>query len=243
VNKKIWLAALVCSCSVSAVQAQDEGFSVSVGTRAWYTSWTTFSYFTDGAGNNLALTQASADDKLVLVPVVSTRWGDFVGSVSIFPSTRVSFVDGSTGARKEWDVNLGYAVLPGLNLTLGYKKMSQRDDNGTCYEPGGLLAGVSGNAQISGPYSLYGSFGYGRLKTPKTGCKNVVAFTSDYRITELGLAYTLPTDGMPKRWTFTGGYRMQVMGSNEAFTSPGTEKTQSGRDTTQGFTFGAIATF
>ena len=39
------------------------------------------------------------------------------------------------------------------------------------------------------------------------------------------------------RWTLTGGYRMQVMRSKEAFGS------QDGRDTTQGMTLGLLVTF
>ena len=54
--------------SASTALAQDPDLSVSVGARAWYTEWTTFSYFTDDSGkNNLALTQVSADDKLAVM--------------------------------------------------------------------------------------------------------------------------------------------------------------------------------
>jgi len=59
----------------------------------------------------------------------------------------------------------------------------------------------------------------------------VHAITPDY------LAYTIYTGGWLQRWVFTGDYRIQVMGSKEALGS------QDGRDTTQGFSLGAIATF
>jgi hypothetical protein len=42
---------------------------------------------------------------------------------------------------------------------------------------------------------------------------------------------------LPRRWTLTGGYRIQILTSKDAF------GTQDGRDTTQGFTLGAMATF
>jgi hypothetical protein len=221
-------------CSGGAALAQDSGLSVSVGARAWYTGWTTFSYFTNETGDvNLALTQVSATDKLVLVPLISVRYGDFVGSLSVFPSTQFSFAGGESGTRKEYEANIGYTVIPGLTLTLGYKKLSQSGSAGE-YRPAGLVAGLSGNAPLGGAFSLYGTLGVGRLKTP-AGDK--IDFKADYRLTEVGLAYTLDAGQLVRRWTFTAGYRTQVMNSKKAF------GTQDGRDTTQGLTVGAIATF
>jgi hypothetical protein len=231
---KNWSVVLAL-CGAGLAQAQESGLSVSVGARAWYTEWTTFSYFAP-QNVNLALTQVSATNKLVLVPVVSVRYGDFVGSFSAVPSTRFSFADGGSGTRREFDANVGYALMPGLAVTLGYKKVSQRD-GASRYEPGGPVAGLSANAQLDGPFSVYGALGLGRLKTPTSDDPNVVQFKADYRLTELGLAYGLNADRPLRRWTFTTGYRIQVMSSKEAFGS------QDGRDTTQGFTFGAVATF
>jgi hypothetical protein len=219
-------------CSAGAALAQDQGLSVSVGARAWYAEWSTFSYYVEN-GNNLALTQAQASAKLVLVPVISARYGNFVGALSVFPSTRFSFVDGGSGTRQEFDLNLGYTVTPGLSLTLGYKKVSQRDGDNR-YEPAGPVFGVNGSASLGGALSMYGSFGVGRLKTPGGAA---IAFDADYRLTELGLAWTLGGGGWPQRWTFTAGYRTQVMDSKEAFGA------LDGRDTTQGLSVGLIATF
>jgi hypothetical protein len=161
------------------------------------------------------------------------RYGDFLGSVSALPSTGFSFASGSRGTREELDANIGYFVMPGLAFTLGYKKVEQRD-GANRYRPAGPVIGVSGNAPLGGAWSLYGSLGVGRLKTPGG---DAIDFEADYRLTELGLAYTLDGDRLPRRWTFTGGYRIQVMSSKDAF------GTQDGRDTTQGFTIGAMATF
>jgi hypothetical protein len=220
-------------CTAGAASAQDSGINVSVGVRAWYAEWTTFSYFEQN-GVDVALTQKSATNKLVLVPVISVRYGDFLGSISALPSTQFSFVDGGGNKRRELDVNLGYTVAPGLTLTLGYKKVAQDG-----YRPSGLVAGASASAPLGGALSLYGSLGIGRLKTP---AGDTINFKTDYRLTEVGLAYALSADGPVQRWTFTAGYRIQVLGSKEAFfTQDG--KPQDGRDTTQGLTFGAIATF
>ena len=216
--------------------AQDAGLSISVGARAWYAQWTTFSYFVQNNVNQ-ALTQVSADNKFVVVPTVSLRYGDFVGSLSAMPSTSFNFANGGAGKREEFDANLGWSVLPGLVLTAGYKKVSQREGN-VRYEPAGPVAGLSGNAPLAGAVSMYGALAFGRLKTPTGGGAEVVKFTADYRLTELGLAYGVNTGGaLPRRWALTAGYRIQVMGSKEAF------GTQDGRDTTQGLTLGALATF
>lgn len=233
--KPLLLALLVAAGD--AAMAQDAGLSVSLGARAWYTQWSTFSYLTDANGvDNLALTQVSAGDKLALVPVLSARYGNFVGSLSLLPSTRFNFVDGGSGTRREYDINLGYAVLPGLNLTLGYKKVSQRDGEYR-YEPGGVVLGLSGSAPLASGFALYGSLAVGKLKTPQSGGDKVVKFDADYRLTEVGLAYALAGAPASLRWTLSAGYRMQVMSSREAF------GLQDGRDTTQGFALGAITSF
>lgn len=226
--------AILVLCSAGAASAQESGLSFSVGARAWYTEWTTFSYLVDeDTDENLALTQVSASERLVLIPVLGVRYGDFSGSISGFPSRRFSFNDGDSGKRQEFDANLGYDLLDGLTATLGYKRVVQSGNAGR-YRPHGPVVGLSGNAPLSGGWSLYGSLGLGRLRTPGG---DAISFKADYRLTELGLSYTLPGSGWPQRWTFTGGYRIQVMSSKEAFGS------QDGRDTTEGFTFGVIAGF
>lgn len=232
-NRKLLV---VCAlCSSGAALAQEPGLSVSVGVRAWNAEWSTFGYY---PGNpppapNLALTQAPARDKLVLMPVLSARYGNFVGSFSVLPSTRFSFVDGGGNTRQEFDFNLGYTVTPGLAVTLGYKKVSQRDGDDR-YRPAGPVLGINGSASLGGALSMYGAVGIGRLKTPGG---DDIAFDADYRLSEVGLAWTLSAGGWPQRWTFTVGYRIQVMDSKEAF------GVLDGRDTTQGLSLGLVATF
>ena len=226
---------LLLSGVSSAALAQDPGLSVSAGARAWYTQWTTFGYYAP-ANVNLALTQVSGPATWVVLPTVSLRYGNFIGSFSAFPATNFTFSDASASKREEFDLNLGYAVLPGLNLTLGYKKIAQRGADFR-YEPAGPVLGLSGNAALAGALSVYGALGLGQLKTPTSGGDKVVKFKAAYRLTEVGLAYTLPATGFVKRWTLTAGHRIQVMRSKEAFES------QDGIDTTQGFTLGALATF
>lgn len=236
--KRHWLVVLAL-CGAGPALAQDATFSVSIGARAWQAEWTTFSYFTEpdpvtGEPVNVALTQAAARDELVLMPLLSVRYGDFFASLSAMPSKQFTFIDGGEiASREEIDLNIGYNFMPGLAATLGYKKVSQGGSSGT-YRPEGLVVGLTANAPLGGAWSFYGSLGVGWLETP---AGDPIAFEADYRLTELGLAYSLPTAGVVKRWTFTGGYRIQVLSSKDAFNG------QDAKDTTQGFTIGLIASF
>jgi hypothetical protein len=233
--------------AAGVAQAQDSPFAVTVGARAWYTHWTTFSYYTPPPPappapapapedvKSVALTQVSANSKLVVMPQLSVRWNDFFASVSAVHSARFTFDDGSGGRRSEFDTNVGYSVTPNLAVTLGYKKITQSDGTKS-YRPRGPVLGASANAPLGNGLSLYGSLGLGRLKTA-TG--DSVSFKADYRLAEVGLAYALNAE--KPRWTLTAGYRIQVMDSKNAFVDD--VKHQDGRDTTEGVTIGAKATF
>lgn len=237
------LAALAAAAPFAA-SAQEAGLAVSVGARTWYTDWTSFSYLTDAAGNIVGLSESSGAARWVLVPTASIRYGDFFASASAFRATTFDFGGGASGRRSELDFNIGYTMLPGLSVTLGRKQIHDRGDSGFRYEPRGPVVGMSGNAPLSGAFSIYGAVGIGRLKTPEDPSPNVVKFKSRYRLTEVGVAYTvLAQEGFVKRWTLTAGHRIQVMHSKEAFTDPATGKSQDGVDTTQGFTIGVLATF
>jgi hypothetical protein len=232
VNRK-WIVGLVLLCNAAAAFGQDSDLSVTAGVRAWWVEWTTFSYY-PGIQNvpNVALTQTQASDELVLMPNVSVRKGKFSGSISAFPSKGFSFVDDPSAKRDELDMNAGYAVTSGLTVTLGYKKVEQGGSAGR-YRPQGPVVGLSAYAPLGGLLSLYGSLGLGRMQTSGG---DPIDFKADYTLAELGLAYTPNTVGQG-RWTFTGGYRIQVLDSKDAFRS------QDARDTTDGFTLGANFTF
>jgi hypothetical protein len=229
-TKNLLLAFVLCFAGMA--QAQESNLSVSVGVRAWNTQWDTFTYRVIGVGNQVVI-QAPADEKLVLVPLMSVRYGDFVGSLSMYPSTDHRFFDGEVRTRKEFDVNLGYYVSPGVAVTLGYKKLEQKGSNDT-YELSGPVAGVNGTAPLGGDFALYGAFGFGSMKSTSA---STVKFDADYRLSELGVAYTLATPSISKALTFTLGYRTQVISSKDAAVG------QDGRDLTQGLTLGVIATF
>lgn len=117
--------------AAGAAQAQLADLDVWAGAKLRRTQWTTFSSDTV-PGRGQVVTQEPAGDKTVLIPVLSLRWHDWVGSPSAFSSTDRSFIDGNGAGntRKELDLNVGYFVTPGLALTLGYKKTTQKENPG-----------------------------------------------------------------------------------------------------------------
>lgn len=221
-----------------AAQAQDSTFGVSLGLKAWNTEWTTFGNDTNDAGDPV-ITQVPARDKVVVLPLLSLRYGDFMASFSGYLPTEHRFLDGSSNVRKEFDAHAGYFVLPGLAVTLGYKQLAQTGD--FVYRPRGPVLGLSATAPLAGGFTLYGAFGVGWLKTPAPRDKRDVEFDADYRLTELGLAYNLPVDRFAKALTFTLGYRTQVLSSKDALQTDGGR--QDARDLTQGLTVGLVASF
>lgn len=208
--------------------AQDSGLGLSLGLKVWRTQWTTFSY----ANNGTVLTQAPADDKAVTIPVLGLRWRDFTASLSGYGSTNFQLQDGPVNSRREFDLNLGYAVSPGVAVTLGYKKYRQQGER--IYELAGPTLGLSATAPLAGAFSMYGTLGLGRMKdTPASN----VYFDAGYQLSEVGFAYNLGTGSWPRALLFTFGYRMQVLISKDAL------GTQDARDLTQGFALGVIAVF
>ena len=223
-------ALLLAACAAAPVLAQESPLGISVGLKAWSTQWTTWGY-ADVVGGGRVITEALTNDKTVLVPMLSVRWRDFIGSVSAIGSTTYSYPDGDTVSRKEHDVNLGYFIAPGVAATLGYKSLAQWAGPNN-FKLAGPTVGLSANAPLSGAFSLYGALGLGRMKP-----KGNVDLDADYQLSEVGAAYNVAMGGIPKSLTFTVGYRTQVLKSKEAL--PG----QDARDLTQGFTFGLVAAF
>lgn len=229
---KNWLIALVL-CFAGIAQAQESNLSVTLGVRAWNAQWDTFSY-QDTGGGNFVITQTPADEKFVLVPLLSVRYGAFVGHLSMYPSTDHHFINaGGSGTRKELDVNVGYFVAPGVVATLGYKRI-ERSDSGNRFSLNGPVAGVSLTASLGGDFALYGNVVLGRLKT-RSG--DLIQFDVDYRLSEVGVAYAVTPPSIAKALTFTVGYRSQVLSAKDAVQG------QDGRDLTQGLTLGVLATF
>lgn len=218
-------------CFTAGAQAQGSGLSFSAGLKAWSAEWTTFGYTV--VGGTSVVTQVPAQTKTVLIPSFGVRFRDFVVSASGYDASGYTF--GSSGERanrKEWDVNAGYYVLPGLAATLGYKRYGQ--SAGLNYEVGGPTVGFSAAAPLGAGFSAYGSLGLGRLKS--VGSSDV-KFDTTYRLTETGAAYSMDAGGFVRTLSFTLGYRMQVLNSKQA------TETQDGRDLTHGLALGVVGSF
>lgn len=213
-----------------AAQAQEADLSASVGLKAWQTRWTTWIY-----SDTQVINQLPVKDKFVLIPVLGLRYGDFVGSLSGYGSTSFERLDTQTVTRKEFDLNVGYHVMPEMVVSLGYKRLQQIQDTND-YKLSGPTLGLSVTAPLSGALSMYGALGLGRMKSSSN-----VVFDADYQLTEVGLAYNLGLGQTAKSVSFTAGYRMQVLNSKDASSTAG--NSQDARDLTQGFTFGLVVAF
>ena len=161
-----------------------------------------------------------SDTKLVPIPFIAVRAGNFVGSASYFPRTSYNSNDELLGtvARDEYDVTLGYAVAPSLILSIGYKHGFQSKVSGQ-FSPSGvnvdaLLLGVSGSAPIVGTLSLYGNIAYGFARDrydfgDTSGNRN---YNGNYQIGEVGVLWRIyeSSEGRAlKNVSLSFGYRAQ----------------------------------
>lgn len=251
------LALLLTGLAVLPVRAQ-EATTVSVGLRAWVNEWTSWDVYPALAAPGVSLPGASENftsgSRVALTPSLSVRYGKLLFSASHFVSKRYSF-DGNTGAftakRKETDALAGYYVLPTLALTLGYKSVQQ--DFADRYKYDGPIVGAVASAPLTGGFSLYGNFGYGRMKAklPLQDAAGRSKFDVNYLLGEVGVAYGFNPSGVlpgAKAAALTIGYRNQVLATQgfriplDAGNSSQTRSTDL-RDTTEGLTLGLSASF
>lgn len=225
------------ACLAAGAQAQGSDISVSGGLKVWNTKWTTFGYGPVDNGSRV-LTQVDSETKPVLLPLLSVRWGQWLGSLAAYQSTQHREVGATSGGkREELDANIGYAVLPGAALTLGYKRVTQAAGIFE-YKLAGPVLGVSASAPLGGALSVYGNFALGRFKP-----KGNVDIDADYRLLEAGLAYTVGLERVLRSVTFTLGWRNQVLVSKNAISPPTDAVSRDAHDLTEGFTLGVVATF
>jgi len=241
------LCALTLAIAGGAAQAQESNFGLNFGTKVWVADWSTWFIQEDGS-NREFVSQESAKTKAMVIPQLSFRYRDFIGSVSGAVNTTHSFERFGGPAefkRREADVNFGYHITPGLAATLGYKKFDQINSAGVkIYQVSGPTLGVSAASPLSGGFSVYGSLGLGVLSI-----KGVEDVSADYTLNEVGLAYTLPFGRFVKAVNFSLGYRTQVIKAKGISLSSDTTNVnapvikQDARDTTQGFTLAAVIAF
>jgi hypothetical protein len=208
-----FLIATVAALSSADAGAQASGgflpddVRATIGVRMWRTDWS--SWFGDGS------TYLHAGLQTSVIPVASIRYKDFLVSGSVLIKEKFVFPpeSGSFPAdRKEYDVNVGYFILPGLAATVGYKEVSY-DAGGYEWKAKGLTLGVSGSAPLAPWTSLYGNIAYGRPKLRDT------QFAFDgargkYLLTEFGLAFPLgAVSPSMQGFVVTAGYRYQRIGA------------------------------
>jgi hypothetical protein len=164
-SKGLWRVAAVLLCGLFQVPAlaaegTGEGFSVTVGTKVWVNEWS--SWGTPTIGGQAEVVPIDSSTKVSLIPVVSLRFRDFYASFSTLLDTSYALSgqaqNSIDASRKEFDANVGYYVLPGLGVSVGFKSLSQTF-GGANYRWSGPTIGASAAAPIRGEIAAYGSLG------------------------------------------------------------------------------------
>jgi hypothetical protein len=258
-------------------------FSVTVGTKLWFNEWTTWDTddvdLIEDIGPSLGLpifarqiTSHSSDGyEFTPIPVVSVKYQELFVSASYFVRTDYDFPTLLTDAdRYEWDVAVGYYVLPPyLALTVGFKEINQKFGGGAEFEINGPTVGFAGAVPMKWGFSLYGSFAYGFMKSESEFFERVGRtdqfgqilrgpLTPDdddrdaaYWLVETGVAYTqdlrnLPVNLLLTSATFYAGYRHQQVETDEAGASADPlfdNRQDEGLDTTRGVVIGVNLSF
>jgi hypothetical protein len=191
-----------------------------------------------------------------LIPVVSLRFRDFYASFSTLLNTSYTLSgqaqNSIDASRKEFDANVGYYVLPGLGVSVGYKSLSQAFA-GADYRWSGPTIGASATAPIRGGIAAYGALGVGffTMDLPAADANSPVnsSLHADYAIGEVGLAYA--TTGIPTiavtSTALTLGYRFQSVATKDYKVRAGTGTSVTGstdlHDVTQGPAIGFLLRF
>lgn len=230
----------------TAASAQEAELNVTAGLKAWQAQWTTWASDISRTDNFDVITQVPAKDRLVLIPVIGLQYGRLVATLSAIPETRFEYRRANDTdiqqKRSELEATVGYRLTRSVSLGLGYKQFTQKGSNFT-YEVAGPSVVGGFTAALRGPWSLYGNAAFGSMSA--TG-KSTVKVDADYRLTELGVVHTFPVSRFLRAVSITGGYRIQVVNAlklpiydqNDNFSY-----FQDGRDLTQGFTLGLVASF
>jgi hypothetical protein len=216
-------------------------------------------------------TQISAHDsddyEFTPIPVISAKYHELFVSASYFVRTDYDFPTLNPDVdRYEWDVAVGYYVLPPyLALTVGFKEINQKF-GGAEFEINGPTVGFAGAVPMKWGFSLYSSFAYGFLKMESELFESragmpalpVVPGTpgdddrdAAYWLVEAGVAYTqnlqnLPVNLLLSSATFYAGYRHQQVETDDVGASidPAFNNTEDdGLDITRGMVIGVNLSF
>lgn len=224
------LAAL--SSLAGAAQAESDGPQFVISQRLWQADWNV-------GFSNPRIIQPSASQPM---PAISTRT-DLVKVRRTVPLTGIGvsldrwtlsatigwptdyadpLVDGKA-SRSEYDINLGYAVTPNINVVALYKA-GKSDIPAAAGNPAAALfreqqklrgggLGVAVRYPIAENWNLYGSTAYstGHSRFQVSGER----YSARYTIADAGIAYRLP--GALGNVSITAGYRYQNLDFRHAF--------------------------
>lgn len=237
-------------------EPQPSPWTLTVGTKAWINTWTSWEIATVASGGTTdqVLTTISSGEEVAFTPLVSLRYKQAFVSASAMTDTDYTLTNARgarNGSRSERDFNLGYDIFSGLSLTLGHKQLDQQ--LGGQYKWAGPTLAASVSAPLQSGLSAYGTYGIGRMKVTLPGNgdgANATSLNADYTLSEFGIAYSFGRDQMRVgALTFTLGYRSQTVRTRDyalTSTSGGTTTVYAKddpRDFTQGIAFSVIGSF
>jgi len=184
---------------VAPAAAQGSDIGVSLGVRLFVNRVSGPGYEPTGLPG-VPLSEASivSEGETSLLPSLAVRIGRWVLNGSYHIQTTYSAPVPEGGGvfdfkRKEWDLALGYAVLPNLVLSAGWKSIDigidQPGNDALPQSVAGPFVGVAISAPLSGAWSVYGSLAAGQPKFEIGGTK--AGKTGDYLASELGFRYAL----------------------------------------------------
>lgn len=234
------LVALAASVyGIPTVASANDSFSVSLGLKTWFNKWSSPASSTPSSGTpSFRSIQSSSETDVI--PQLTSRYGNWFASGSYLLPLNFHFSDSLSSfsaKRSEWDLNVGYFVLPGLAVSLG-KKYVELDysDPSAKWEMDGFTLGLSASAPIADRVGLYGNFAAG-LDSKFDQAAN--SYDNDYYLVEVGLSYSIPNLAGAKNVSLTGGYRQQIIRLND----PIQPFVGEAKDETRGLSLGLVASF
>ncbi len=194
--------------------------SVSVGLRAFVNRVSGAGYTSVGVpGVSPFETAIDTQTAVSMLPSLTVRYGVLVFTGSYHAKTSYDVVfdraERFTNERREWDASIGYSVLPNLVLAIGQKSIDVAAENPLTnptlsQKTSGPFVGVSTSANLAGPWSIYGSFSYGRPKLMIGGQR--AGGDGQYLASEFGLRYELGELTSSLRGAgLIAGYRSQAL--------------------------------
>jgi hypothetical protein len=248
-------------CYWSSDSKEGRRWSFMAEEKLWFSRWHGWYFVPGDPGHYIGdtseremvhlITLSGRYEKFSLGLTVSPEHSYGFGKISnLFPyaDLNAEYQSYHPAERKEMDINLGYSMLPELQIGIGFKKMvldysildgkytgstqttNRRLPRYSIYGPTlNIGAQVCLKNLIGANMSLFGTFSYGFLKT-KWGDHN--KNPTGYHSTEVGLSWGLPWKWKQETLELQFGYRAQT-----SYTETSLELGDA-MDSTEGFTLG-----